>query len=81
MFRSYASVRLENLALRRQVVVYKQSLPRPKLKPADRMFWAWLSRLWPGWQRALEFGVRLELILKVEAAEIKGDDGCTVFNT
>jgi putative transposase len=55
MFRSYASVRLENLALRHQVVVYKQSIPRPKLKPADRMFWVWLSRLWPDWQRALEF--------------------------
>ena len=54
MFRSYASVRLENLALRHQVAVYKQSMPRPKLKPADRMFWVWLSRLWPDWQRALE---------------------------
>jgi hypothetical protein len=55
MFRSYASVRLENLALRHQVAVYKQSMPRPKLKPADRMFWVWLSRLWPDWQWALEF--------------------------
>lgn len=55
MFRSYASVRLENLALRHQVAVYKQSMPRPKLKLADRMFWVWLSRLWPDWQRALAF--------------------------
>jgi hypothetical protein len=22
---------------------------------ADRLFWSWLSRLWPGWQQALEF--------------------------
>ena len=55
MFRSYASLRLENLALRHQVAVYKQSMPRPKLKPADRIFWVWLSRWWPGWQRTLEF--------------------------
>ena len=55
MLRSYTSVRLENLALRHQLAVYKQSMPRPKLKPADRLFWVWLSRLWPSWQRALEF--------------------------
>jgi hypothetical protein len=55
MFRRYASVRLENLALRHHVAVDKQSMPRPKLKPADRLFWVWLSRVWPDWQRALEF--------------------------
>jgi hypothetical protein len=55
MLRSHASVRLANLALRHQLAVYKQSMPKPKLKLVDRMFWVWLSRLWPGWQRALEF--------------------------
>jgi len=54
MFRSYASVRLENLTIRHQIAVYKQSIPRPKLKPVDRMLWVWLPRLWPGWQQALE---------------------------
>ena len=24
-------------------------------RPPDRIFWAWLSRLWPGWQDALTF--------------------------
>ena len=54
-FRSTASLRLENLALRHQVAVYKQSVHRPRLRPTDRLFWAWLSRLWPQWQHALAF--------------------------
>jgi putative transposase len=28
---------------------------RPRLRPTDRLFWVWLSRLWPGWQEALAF--------------------------
>ena len=53
--RSRASLCLENLALRHQVAVYQQTIPRPRLRPTDRLFWAWLSRLWPGWQEALAF--------------------------
>jgi hypothetical protein len=55
MFRTYASVRLENLALRHQVMVYKQNIARPKLRLIDRLLWVWLSRLWPSWQQALDF--------------------------
>jgi hypothetical protein len=36
---------VENLALRQQVAVYKHSVERPKLRPRDRAFWVWLSRL------------------------------------
>ena len=53
-FRSH-DVRLENIALRHQLAVYKRTVKRPALRPADRLFWAWLARLWPGWQKALEF--------------------------
>ena len=53
-FRSHESVRLENLALWHQLAVYKQSGSRPKLRPADRLLWVCLSRLWSGWQQALE---------------------------
>ena len=53
-FRSHDSLRLENMALRHQLAVYQQTVKRPKLRPADRLFWSWLSRLWPGWQHALE---------------------------
>jgi putative transposase len=54
-FRSQASLRLEHLALRHQIAVYKQTIHRPRLCPSDRVFWAWLSQLWPGWQSALAF--------------------------
>jgi putative transposase len=55
LFRSQAALRLENLALRHQLAVYQQALHRPRLRPSDRLFWVWLSRLWPGWQAALAF--------------------------
>jgi len=48
-------MQMECIALRHQVSVYQQSVSRPKLRPADRLLWAWLSRLWPGWHQALEF--------------------------
>lgn len=54
-FRSRLDLQMELIALRHQVAVYKQSVTRAKLQPADRLLWAWLSRLWPGWQRALAF--------------------------
>lgn len=48
-----ARLAIENLALRQQVAVFKQSVKRPKLRPRDRVFWVWLSQLWPNWQSAL----------------------------
>jgi putative transposase len=53
--RSRASLHLEHLALRHQLAVYQRSVPRPHLRATDRLFWAWLSRLWPGWRNALAF--------------------------
>jgi putative transposase len=55
LFRSRASLCLEHLALRHQLAVYQQTVHRPQLRPTDRLFWAWLSRLWPGRHAALEF--------------------------
>jgi transposase InsO family protein len=43
------------MALRHQLAVYQQTVKRPTLRSADRLFWSWLSRLGPGWQQALEF--------------------------
>jgi transposase InsO family protein len=54
-FRSHHSLRLENMALRHQLAVYQHTVKRPKLRPSDRLFWVWLSQLWPTWQQALEF--------------------------
>jgi len=62
LLRSRASLRLENLALRHQLAVYKQTIARPRLRPTDRLFWAWLSRLWPGWHAALAF-VQLRTVI------------------
>ncbi len=45
-------VAMENLALRQQLAVFKQSNKRPKLRPRDRIFWTWLMRLWPEWRSA-----------------------------
>jgi putative transposase len=55
LFRSRESLRLEHLALRHQLAVYQQTVHRPRLRPTDRLLWAWLSRLWPGWQVGLKF--------------------------
>ena len=48
-----AAAAMENLALRQQVAVFKQSVKRPKLRPRDRVFWVVLSRLWRNWRSAL----------------------------
>jgi putative transposase len=37
------------------LAVYKQTIYRPRLRSTDRVLWAWLSRLWPGWRDALVF--------------------------
>jgi hypothetical protein len=55
-----ARLAIENLALRQQVAVFKQSVKRPKLRRRDRLFWVWLSKLWPNWPSALVM-VQLEV--------------------
>jgi hypothetical protein len=46
--RTQRSLVLENLALRHQLVVLQRTVPRPRLRTADRLFWVLLSRLWAG---------------------------------
>ena len=53
LFRSRLSMQVEILALRHQLPVYQRTCARPRLKPADRILWAWLSRTWSGWREAL----------------------------
>ena len=54
IFRSRAALELENLALRHQIGILQRSArKRPKLTPADRMFWVGLSRIWRDWRSAL----------------------------
>lgn len=53
LFQSRITLLAENVALRHQLTVLQRSVKRPKLKPRDRVFWAWLSKIWPAWRSAL----------------------------
>ena len=52
-FKERAELATENLALRQQLAVQQHNAKRPGLKRRDRIFWVWLSRLWPNWRSAL----------------------------
>jgi putative transposase len=54
-FRSRASLQLEVLALRHQLAVYQRRPARARVMVADRLLWAWLSRMWTGWRNVLVF--------------------------
>ena len=43
----------ENLALRQQLAILEQRSKRPRLRKRDRIFWAWLSRVWSNWRSVL----------------------------
>jgi hypothetical protein len=43
-----AALTAEVLALRQQINVLQRSGKRPMLRKRDRLFWVWLSELWPG---------------------------------
>jgi hypothetical protein len=42
--RSHQSLRLDNMALRHRLAVYHHTVERPRLRPAARLYWPWLSR-------------------------------------
>src|SRR2546427_7015702 len=50
---AHRHVALENLALRHQLALYKKTVPRPKVRRSDRLFWVVLSRMWVGWRQTL----------------------------
>ena len=53
-FKTSAQLRLENLALRQQLMVLRRSTPkRLKLTTVDRIFWLWLRRVWADWRSFL----------------------------
>ena len=52
--RSRVELQAEIAALHHQLsILQRRSGARPRLRPTDRIFWTWLSRLWSGWRRAL----------------------------
>jgi hypothetical protein len=55
MFRSRTVLELEHIALRHQIGVLRRSArKRPKLTPADRLLWVFLSQVWGEWRSALD---------------------------
>jgi len=54
-FRCRAALQLEVLALRHQLAVYQRRGGRARIKVADRLLWAWLSRTWSSWRGVLLF--------------------------
>ena len=53
LLRSRYSMQLEILSLRHQLSVLQLSVKRPKLTPADRIFWSWFSKICSRWQETL----------------------------
>ena len=51
--RTQRALVFENLALRHQLAVLQRTLPRPRLRTSDRLFWVLLSRFWSGWTAAV----------------------------
>jgi hypothetical protein len=43
----------EILALRDQLGIYQRTAKRPRIRPTDRVFWPWLSRIWSAWRNSL----------------------------
>src|SRR3989449_10452599 len=58
----YEQVALENLALREQLGIFQRSVPHPKIRPTDRLFWVCLRKVWKEWKSALVI-VRPETVL------------------
>lgn len=70
-FRSRLSLQMELIALRHQVAVYEESVARPKLQPTNRLFWVWLSRLWPGWESPRIVGELRKLGMMVSKSTVE----------
>ena len=53
LFKSRRQLTLENLALRQQLAMLKSSVRRPRVSPADRLFWILFSKYVDGWRSML----------------------------
>ena len=70
VFKSRAGLQAENLALRHQLYVYKRSVKRPGVRPADRILWSLLARTWTGWKDALIF-VKPDTVIRWQRKRFK----------
>lgn len=53
LYKSKRQLVLENMGLRQQVTMLRQSVKRPRATSADRMFWVLFSRYVHGWRNTL----------------------------
>ena len=53
LFKSQRQLVLENLALRQQVTMLRQSVKKPRPSMADKLFWILFSRYVDGWHNTL----------------------------
>ena len=51
LFKSRNQLTLENLALRQQVVMLRQSVKKPRPSVADKLFWIIFLRYVEGWRK------------------------------
>jgi len=70
VLKSRAALQAENLALRHQLCVYRRSVKRPKVKPADRIMWSLLAKAWTGWKDALIF-VKPDTVIRWQRKRFK----------
>ena len=63
LFRSQRQLVLENLALRQQVVMLRQSVKKPRPPVADKLFWIIFSRYVDGWRKIL-FGLHPDTVVR-----------------
>ena len=59
---------LENIALRHQLLVLSRSSRRPRLRPADRLFWSCLARHWTSWRDGSYTHI---LLIDAESGEVR----------
>jgi putative transposase len=53
LFKSQRQLAFENLALRQQVTMLRQSVKRPRATPTDKLFWIFFYRYVDGWRTTL----------------------------
>ncbi len=63
LFRSLRQLVLENLALRQQVVMRRQSVKKPRPSVADKLFWVIFSRYVDGWRKIL-YGLHPDTVVR-----------------
>ena len=62
-FKTRSALHIEILALRHQLCVLQRSVKRLRIRPADRVLWSLLSRVWSDWKNALIF-VKPETVIR-----------------